>query len=87
MLWLHVKVGESVHVGDSAVKLIDKNKHGIVVMIDRATYNVPRDTWIEFPQFTLHAGCSSRRNLRLGFEAESHVKIRREKLETRLPTK
>ena len=76
MLWIRVRVGESVSVGDSILTLVDKSQEGVLVDLDGEKYSVDRDGFYEFPTFTLHAG-NKPAGLQLGFEAPQEVRIRR----------
>lgn len=76
MLWLKVKLGKSVYIGDCVLTLLAKNRCSITVDIDGEQHAVARNSCKEFPLFTLYTG--ERHGLRLGFEAAPEVQIRRE---------
>ena len=76
MLWIKVKVGESVSIDKSTLTLIDKSYEGILVSLDGEHYSIDRGEYYRFPTFTLHSGTNPK-GLRLGFEAPKSVVIRR----------
>ena len=84
MLWLKVKLGESVYVDGEKLTLVSKDRYSILVKFRGEHYSIDRNDRCPFPTFTLHAGDLSK-GLRLGFEAPFNIAIRRESLETKLP--
>lgn len=74
MLWLRVRVGESVYVGDSKLTLVEKNKLGVTVELDQRLYTIGRNKSRQFATFSLHAG-NAGKGLRLGFDAPQNVDI------------
>lgn len=80
MLWINVRIGESVLIGDSVLTLLAKNAHSVAISLDGEQHTIPKNTRTEFPTFTLLPGSLSH-GLRLGFDAPLTTRIRREKLE------
>lgn len=80
MLWIKLKVGEAVLIGDEPLVLTYKDAYGVVVTFQGEKVHVDRYSSYEFPTFTLHTG-DRIRGLRLGFDAPENVRIRRSKLE------
>lgn len=86
MLWVKVKVGESVNISGEPLTLLAKNETYVVIEFGGMPYTIPRNIRKQFPNFVFVAG-SSNSGLRLGFEAPEHILIRREKLEVKFPAK
>lgn len=80
MLWIKLKVGEAILVDNEPLVLEYKDAYGVVVSFQGEKISVGRYSSYAFPTFTLHTGDRTR-GLRLGFEADSSVRIRRSKLE------
>lgn len=76
MLWIKVKVGGSVQIGEELLTLLAKDRNSLTIDLNGKEYRLNRTHSYKFKNFTLVTGMPER-ELRFGIDAPNHIPIRR----------